>query len=116
MTISGKLVERLDGIKQYYQIEDYAELIRLMITLTSERISSNPSREGNTRKKTSENMLGLIISGLVREGELLEMDENEPMRYKVKDAKKTLSRDEVELLIHDTLLEIAHKASDRRAT
>jgi hypothetical protein len=32
MTIEGKLAERLNRVKEYYQVENYTDLIRFLIT------------------------------------------------------------------------------------
>jgi hypothetical protein len=38
MTIDGKLAERLNEVKRYYQVENYTDLIRFLITQSYERL------------------------------------------------------------------------------
>jgi len=38
MTITGKLAERLNEVKGYYQIESYTDLIRFIITESYEKL------------------------------------------------------------------------------
>jgi len=38
MTIDGKLAERLNEVKRYYQVENYTDLIRFLITQAYERL------------------------------------------------------------------------------
>ena len=40
MSIDGKLAERLNEVKRYYQVENYTDLIRFLITQAYERLKA----------------------------------------------------------------------------
>jgi len=110
MVIEGKLAERLDEVKWYYQFESYHDLIRFMITQTFERVRSEPNKAESSRKgKSAETLLDIINSGLVRENMLVEMNDGSAQRYSVPGGVKWVARDDIEHLILTTLKEILKK-------
>ena len=110
MVIEGKLAESLNEVKRYYQFESYHDLIRFMITQTFERVRSEPSEvESSRKRKSAETLLDIIISGLVRESILVEMNDGSAQRYSVPGGVKWVSREDVEHVFLTALKEIVEK-------
>jgi hypothetical protein len=116
MTINGKLTERLGEIRQYYQVENYEDPIRFMITQTYERIKTEPNREKpQTKTSLRGSLLDLIISGFVKEGLHQEIDDGVERRYRVEGGQTSVSHEEIGHVITNTLKQIVRDITEHPA-
>ena len=100
--------ERLEEVRDYYQVRDYVDVIKFAITQTSEHARMNRCElEERINEMPARSLLDFAISGMVRERFFEETGVGADRRYRVERSRTWLNRDEIERLVKSVIIQMA---------